>query len=202
MGKNNANEKAKNGKSVFDIFLTPAIYIVFGVIMTFFPTSTIKTICYFLAGIMIVVGGIKLVVYFRRESMDGFIKTGLISGIVYILLGILLAARARFIISIIPFVLGIMICVSGISKLQNGLELKKMGGERGKTLVLLGIINVIIGLVIMINPFKTATIILVLTGIFMLYSGITDLIIDIYVIMKIKNKAKEMQALDQEYREK
>jgi uncharacterized membrane protein HdeD (DUF308 family) len=77
--------------------------------------------------------------------------------------------------------LGIVILINGIVKLQQVAELVRMNEGGWLFIAILAAVNIIIGIVAILNPFDTANLLIRVIGIGLLYGGITDLIAGGYV---------------------
>lgn len=184
----------------WETILAALMYVIVGALLVIFPTAIAKSLCYTIAIIVIAIGVIKLISFLIKKEQDGFVRTGLVSGIIFILIGVFIAVKSSVIISIIPFVLGILIAVSGFTKLQNVIQLKKLG-ENSKGMLVMALINIVIGLCLAFNLFRAAKWMIVLIGICVLLTGLSDLFSAVYVYRKIKAHKDEMDVLDQEYKE-
>lgn len=194
------DDKIKGFK--WDTILSSLLYVAVGTLMVIFPTSVIKSMCYIIATIIIAMGVVKIISFLLKEQQEGFARTGLVSGIVFVAIGAFIAIRSKAIISVIPFILGILILFSGISKLQYFLQLKKYSKDKSRAMFITSVINIIIGIVLAFNPFRAVRFMLVILGICMIFTGLSDIISAIYFYRKIRDYIKDMEALEQDYVEK
>lgn len=186
----------------WDTVLSSVLYVIVGTLLVIFPISVIKSLCYAIAIIIMAIGIIKIITFLLKEQQEGFTRTGLISGIVFIIIGAFIAIRSKTIISVIPFILGILILFSGISKLQYTMQLRKYSDEKNSAMLITSIVNIVLGIVLAFNPFRGAKVMLIILGICMIVTGLSDLISAIYFYGKIRNHIKDMEALEQDYVEK
>lgn len=200
LGEMHMDNKIKGFK--WDTVLSSVLYVIVGTLLVIFPISVIKSLCYAIAIIIMAIGIIKIITFLLKEQQEGFTRTGLISGIVFIIIGAFIAIRSKTIISVIPFILGILILFSGISKLQYTMQLRKFSDEKNGTMLITSIINIVLGIVLAFNPFRGAKVMLIILGICMIITGLSDLISAIYFYGKIRNHIKDMEALEQDYVEK
>ena len=91
-------------------------------------------------------------------------------------------------IILVPFVLGFMITFKGIEGMQNVLNLKKFGFGYQKGVMIVSLVITIFGIIVMVNPFSTMKILLVMLGIGLLSSGVFDLIADIVFTKTLKKE--------------
>jgi uncharacterized membrane protein HdeD (DUF308 family) len=186
----------------FENILSAIMYVIIGLLLMLFPDSIAKSICYAIAVVIIVIGIIKIISFLMKDAQEGFARTGLVSGILFIIAGIFVIIRAKVIISIIPFVLGILILFSGISKLQNALQLRNYTRDNNDAMLVAAAVNIILGIILAFNPFRAAKFMLVILGICMVLTGLSDIIGGIYSYKKVKEYVQDMEALEQDYIEK
>lgn len=175
----------------WSMLLSAALYIVLGLVLVIFPATTARTICYMIAGIAIVVGLVNLVVYFTRNITRNYYRNDFVMGLMMVVLGIFVIYKADLVIALVPFIIGLCIIVSGLFKLQGALDVQRMGGN---SVVILGlaIVNVVIGILMVINPFESALLLYRLLGVGLLFSGLTDMVSTLYLSGKMHHYMKKM----------
>ena len=77
-------------------------------------------------------------------------------GILGIVLGAVVLYKVEIVISLIPFILGVLVLCSGCSKLQDAIDLKRLDYGSWLGLLIVAAINIILGVVLIYNPFKAA----------------------------------------------
>ena len=88
--------------------LYAVLYVILGAILLLFPETTATTLCYAL-GIAAVVAGVSGVfVYLFRDAARNAYRNDFVFGLVAILLGVFIFCKVELIISLIPFILGIV----------------------------------------------------------------------------------------------
>lgn len=175
----------------WSMLLSAALYMVLGLVLVIFPATTARTICYMIAGIAIVVGLVNLVVYFTRNITRNYYRNDFVMGLLMVVLGIFVIYKADLVIALVPFIIGLCIVISGLFKLQGALDVQRMGGS---SVVILGIaiVNVVIGILMVINPFESAILLQRLLGVGLLFSGLTDMASTLYLSGKMHSYMKKM----------
>lgn len=175
----------------WSMLLSAALYMVLGLILVIFPATTARTICYMIAGIAIVVGLVNLVVYFTRNITRNYYRNDFVMGLLMVVLGIFVIYKADLVIALVPFIIGLCIVISGLFKLQGALDVQRMGGN---SVVILGIaiVNVVVGILMVINPFESAILLYRLLGAGLLFSGLTDMASTLYLSGKMHSYMKKM----------
>lgn len=175
--------------------LYAVLYILLGVILLIFPETTATTLCYGLGGATVTVGVFVVAAYLFRDVRRNAYSNDFVGGLVSILLGLFIIYKVELIISLIPFILGIAVIVSGFIKLQSCIDVRRMGYGNGLALFLLALVNMVLGVVLVLNPFDTAIVLFRIIGVGLIFSGVSDLVTSLYMARKVKNYVKDMEAL-------
>ena len=175
----------------WNMLLSAVLYLVLGLILVLFPATTARMICYMIAGIAIIIGLVNLVVYFTRNITKNYYRNDFVMGLLMILLGIFVIYKVDLIIALVPFIIGLCIVVSGLFKFQGALDMQRMGGNAALILAL-AVVNVVIGVLMVINPFDSALLLYRLLGAGLLFSGLTDLVSNLYLSRKMHSYRKKM----------
>ena len=174
-------------------FVSSAIYIVMGLALIFKPTLVEDLFCYLLAGAAIILGIVKLIAYMATsvETRISEDTNGFDIGISLIILGLFVMMKSTMFVMIVPFILGFMITFKGIEGMQNVLNLKKFGFGYQKGVMIMSLVITIFGIVVMVNPFSTLKLLLVMLGLGLLVSGIFDFLADIVFTRKLNKENEE-----------
>lgn len=180
----------------WDMITTSVICIILGAVLIFFPQAVNEMIAYVIAAAMFVVSVIEFYNYFRKNVKNDFYRNDLVFAVVALVAGIILLAKRDAIISLIPIVLGALIIISGVKKLQNAIDMTrlKMGGWQ--SVLVLAAINIIFGIIMIICALETAKVITVLIGVGLVYSGISDLFAMVWVSKSAKRFGKMLDEID------
>ncbi len=167
-----------------DVVWSSIAYLILGFILLVKPGTALVSIVHILALISAVMGVVSLVSYFRDKYSVG--NGGVIKGIVYLVIAAFLYVGAGFIISIVPFILGILIVISGIVKLQEALDMMKYKADGSMAVLIIAILSLVFGVLILINPFGTAELLFRIIGIALIYNGVSDLLTVFYFSKKTR----------------
>lgn len=180
----------------WNMMLSAALYMVLGLILVIFPATTARTVCYLISGIAIVIGIVNLVVYFTRNITRNYYRNDFVMGLMLIILGIFVIYKVSLVIELVSFILGLCIIVSGLFKLQGALDVQRMGGN---AVLILGVavVNVVIGILMVLNPFESALLLYRLLGAGLLFSGLTDMASTLYLSKKMHSYVKKMSDADE-----
>jgi len=171
-------------------YSTAVMMLLLGIVMIIFPEAIMNFICYLFAAAFIIAGLVKLGFFFKMDIKEAVFTNDFSMGIVMIVLGLIFATKANLIESIIPMIMGLVIVVNGIIKLQHAFNLKRIGSSSATFVLIISLLCIGIGVVLLFVPSTMSKIITIFIGIGFVVSGLTDLAA--YFVVSKKLKTKEM----------
>ena len=99
----------------------------------------------------------------------------LVLGLIQLATGLVVLMRPGFLMSLAGIVVGFVLLIHGIHDIQHARESKALGYE-WKLSMGVGVAAVVMGVIVMINPFSTVETLLRIAGVFLLVDGIADLL--------------------------
>lgn len=172
------------------ILLTKLIYIIIGIAMIIIPEFISNSICYIISILIIFFGLSCLIKYIQLKKHNIISNIMLVISIIALILGLVIFINPEFFISIVPFVIGIYIIIIGVSKYIEAIEIKKANYKHWYIVMFASILLLLLGIVIIFNPFKTLTLIITLVGIIFTINSLYD-IYNIYSYQKNFNNLKK-----------
>ena len=173
----------------WNLILLAVIFIALGIVLILWPGATMKTICYLLAAMLLALGVVSLINYLRKDISGIIYRYDLVVGLCAILGGILVIVKVDKLTDLIPAVLGFLVAMSGIMKMQNSVDMLRLGHGTWHVAFAMAIVNIVAGIVLLMNPFEAAQILIMCLGIALVYSGITDL----YVTISISRRLSQLK---------
>ena len=168
-------------RTINSVICSSIIACIIGFVMAINPSMSIKTIS-IVASIYIIIHGIVLIILDIKASRFFIPFDGFLPGILSVVLGIFLIGKPDILSTIFTIIIGLWIIVSSINSIKISLAIK---GENTPwlLLLLLGIIDIIAGMVVIFNPFEASISITVFAGIMIMVHSIIT-IIDMMVVKK------------------
>lgn len=185
----------------WETLLSSALYIVLGIVALLIPDTMVKTLGYLIGILLIVAGAVSMICYLLREASQNYYRNDFGYGLVSIAVGILFLYKVEWIISLVPVILGILVVASGCRKLQDVIDMKRLGYGSWATVLILAAVNVVLGVVLIFNSLDAALFFLQLVGAGLIFSGITDCITCFYLAKKAKGYFDELNAVDSTFAE-
>ncbi len=167
---------------MFDLFrrirvnfvLTAILTIVLGIMLIAAPGTAMRTV-FLLVGCTLVISGAASLLTAICSKGKPMGQGDLVLGLVQLATGLAVLMRPGFLLSLAGVVVGFVLLIHGIHDIQHARESKALGYD-WKMSMGIGIAAVIMGIIVMVNPFSTVETLLRLAGIFLLMDGIADLL--------------------------
>lgn len=100
----------------------------------------------------------------------------LLDGILTILLSLFLLFNMGFTALALPYIFGMWVMFSGISKFVNSFDLRRFGVRGWGWIMALGIVMTIVGFAAFLDPVLSALAMTVIMGVMFIMSGISDIV--------------------------
>ena len=133
--------------------------------------------------VLMVMGIVSIVRYFRTVPEEAAVSQTLVKGLVELLAGAFCALQSHWFIVTFPvltLVYGVVILVTGLTKLQWMIDMIRMKRSRWLFAAISAAISIICGIVIIGSPFSTARVLWMFIGISLIVEAVFDIISGIF----------------------
>lgn len=162
-------------------FLVSLVLLFFGVALIIWPEEALNIVAKGLSVVAVCVGIVLLISYLLRREMRALCQWKLMLGVILILIGGFLLPQLTIVLSIVPFVLGVLVVCSGIAKLLHGLEYRKLGYPSWWVAVLIAVGAIILGGIVVVNPFKTVKLAVRVIGVVLVLDNFANVFDTVYI---------------------
>ena len=179
--------------------LSALIYAVMGIFFVIKPDTAFVTIGRLLASMLLIYGILQVCMYFTEKNYAGVQRNGMTSGLIVAMVAIFLLLKPEITQTIVGYALGFSVLIAGITQFQNALDLMHFKLGRWPALLITGIVEVVLGIIALIDPFKADQALIFAIGIFLIVCAVCKLIAIILVgmgIRALKIAAAEAAAVD------
>lgn len=159
---------------------------VMGIVLLARPGETLYVVSMICGITMIALGVGALISYFVKDRNMLLIILAVIS----VVMGIIVCVKYKSIVSILLFLFGLFILISGIVDLITSIDVKRYGFGDWIVSFLMSLVTVVLGLLIVVNPFSSSLAVIRLLGISLIVYAVLDLIAFIQV-KKVAKAVKE-----------
>jgi len=166
---------------------------ILGILLIFQSELTIVSLSYIIGAVLVALGILGVINYAKNKETEKKKEMDLVYGTVCIVLGLVVIGNPQGIASLIPFVIGMVIIISSVIKLQYSIELKGKGNNLWKSTFILSVTTLLCGILLIFNPFQGAVIITKIIGILILVYAILDIISTISIKSTVNKLHKSIE---------
>ncbi len=178
----------------WNLIIMSALYIALGIFLIVEPGTAMNVVCYALGGMVLVCAAVQLVRYFTSERGLFQSQLTLIFGIICLALGGFLIVRSDIVVRILPIVFGLFVVFDSLGRVQNALELRRCHYSSWKGFLLLALLSVVLGAIMVFNPFKTMETLVMAIGVILTVEGALNLLSALYTALAVRRFMKKNPA--------
>ncbi len=168
--------------------ISALLCVILGLVLLIFPGTTTQIVCMLLGIVLFAYGAIQIVLNLFNKERTIVSQGMLVLGIVFAVIGGWIMLKPELIIMAVPVIVGVLIVIHGLHNATQAFGLKSSGYEKWWVAFLLGALTVVLGGILIYNPFKVVNTVVRLIGIFLIYDGLSDVWI-LSRIFKVKKDA-------------
>ena len=155
--------------------------VILGILFVIWPDTIVKLLAYIIGAFLIVKGSFNIITYFmadgKKDSLDG----GLLSGIIFILVGIASFLIGENIANVFRVIIGIIVIYESLVRINDAVKMHSAGVESWKYVLALALVMMVLGLFITFNNGAVVA----LVGGMMIAVGIIGIIGDAMFIRQV-----------------
>ena len=171
--------------------LSALCFIGLGVCLLVWPELSRVWICRLLGAALLITGGVYVASHFMKSKGAAVVfQYDLILGAVLASVGVWLLTTPDLISAFLQYILGAILIVHGVIDLQGALNLRSGGSRHWWPACLIALITLVLGAVVIWNPFASINALLMLVGVALIYDGVSDLVI-LFQLTRTFRKVKE-----------
>lgn len=161
--------------------LVSILLIALSVFLIMRPIEIINTLIKVIGMILLICGVFDFTTYFVTKKEDTLFDYGLFKGIMEITIGILFIFKYDLLTDLFPCILGLIIVFINIFKLQTSPSFKEFSSSYMAG-VIISSLSIILGIIILLNPFETLRVVIIVSGSVLLISELSNIIYSVSVL--------------------
>ena len=177
-------------KLKWNLILMSLLYLALGIFLLMVPGTALNVVCYALGGVVLACAAVQLVRYFVVERGVFQSQLTLISGLVCLALGAFLIIRSDVVVRVLPIVFGLFVIFDSLGRIQNALELRRCEYSSWKVFLLLAVLSVVLGIVMVVDPFGTMETLVMAIGLILILEGALNLLSALYTMLAVRRFMK------------
>lgn len=156
--------------------LTCAAVIVLGLVLLIAPGLATSVVFNVIGIGCMLIGVAHVIKYIRLDAHAALMSNDMAQGLAYILGGVLICIFKSLLVSLLPILFGLAILVGGVMQVQTTLGFRRMNAGRWYLELICAAISVVLGILILANPFSTALLLMRVIGISLILEGAIELV--------------------------
>lgn len=175
-----------------DMIVISLFSLVAGVMMVMYPETSGKFITYLIAILTMLYGAYHLILYLKHR-IPFIYPSELVKGIIGLCFGVLILIDPSVVMISLPIVLGLVVIMDGVNKLQNAFDIRRLEFTRWWIMLILSIVVIVLGFMMIFYPLSSLLSIIVFIGIGLIVNGVCDLIHVLIITFKFKSFKKKVE---------
>ena len=166
-----------------------------GILLVVFPQASASIVCTILGLGGIFFGLAEVILFFTQDMMSLMDKDSFVTGMTSVLIGCLILFKKDLVMDLIPVILGLLILMSGLVKIQNAIVAKRIHYTASMSYLILGVICIVLGAIVMfgLSGQTAARTLFTIIGIFLIFAGASDLYVTLFLSGKYRKFMKDYQ---------
>ena len=149
-------------KLKWNLILMSLLYLALGIFLLMVPGTALNVVCYALGGVVLVC----------------------------LALGAFLIIRSDVVVRVLPIVFGLFVIFDSLGRIQNALELRRCEYSSWKIFLLLAVLSVVLGIVMVVDPFGTMETLVMVIGLILILEGALNLLSALYTMLAVRRFIK------------
>lgn len=158
----------------FASFLISLLCIALGLAMLVWPDYAMKFLCYGFGGVLVLGGLLEIASYITGEKTGFINKLLLITGIISAVAGVWILFTPSMVLTLTIIVLGIVLLYHGGMDIKHAFDIQNCNGKGWRAAMIFGLLTCAVGVLLLVNPFKSNDTLLLFAGLGFLFDGLTD----------------------------
>ena len=180
-----------------NMLFSTVLTLILGIVLAYSPEGSIKVITGIIAALFLLIGILQLVDYVKQSKVEKMMSLSLILGILLSVVGIFLFINLESLANFITTLIGMAILIKSLFKLQFAFNIRDISDKWFYNLIV-GIVGIVLGIVLLVNPFDSAKMFLRIVGIIFIIGSIVELV-EICMVIKTID---EHEAIELPFEEK
>lgn len=163
-----------------------------GIMMVVYPDISSKFITYLIAIITMLYGAYNLILYLKHRVAFVY-PAQLVKGLLGMCFGVLILIDPGVVMISLPIVLGAIVIMDGVNKLQNAFDIRRMGFDKWWVMLIMAVLVIITGFMMIFYPLASLLSIIVFMGIGLIFNGACDLIHVLIITIKYQHFKRKIE---------
>ena len=152
---------------------------VFGLVLLIWPSLSSTILCYGISAGLLAYGVFRMITYFLHKPQMALQQNDFAVGIMLIAVALFILLDPELIISLLPVLLGLLLVMGAAREMQIAIDLFRLKGGRWYAPLIASVVQAILGLIILWNPFTTAMVLMQFIGASVLVESVSQVVFSV-----------------------
>ncbi len=166
--------------------LSAAIMIFIGILLMVKPETMLSSIMTILGVCLLIDGAYSVILYIAMEKDQKLYSNALVEGMVEIIAALVVLINAHLIAAILVGIAAVWIIIKSIIKIQFSISIKSVDEKSWVWVLISGVLTLALGVYMLVQPLTTVFSVTVIAGLFLLITGVIEMVESIAVLIKLK----------------
>lgn len=168
--------------------LASALMLIVALFLIFKPAESLSLITILFGLIIMIDGVIHIINYFKIDPTQKLMSFELIEGLIEVFAGAVITVCADALIEFLPIIFAIWIILKSLITFQMSLNIKTVPNSSWGLMLMIAIIGILIGFVVIFNPFEATMAVTTLVGLALLVVEILNIIDACTILYHLKEE--------------
>lgn len=166
------------------------LYVVAGIALLVWRSVSINVICNIIGAVLIAVGITYAIIYFTKDRLESIMEMDLVIGVICASFGAFILLNPNFVSAVLPLIIGIMLFIGAIVKLQTAFDMKKLQFTRWYLVLIVAAALTACGGVLIANPFTDTSVLLIVVAVSLMADGLSNIVCTLLIGQRMKKQIK------------
>ncbi len=173
-------------------YAVSALQLVLGIVLIVKPEMSATVLCRLLGVCLLIAGFVRLVGYFSRDLYRLAFQFDLAYGILTMVLGLLMLLRTEAVVRFLLPVVGILVLLDGLLRLQTALDARGFGIQRWWLILVAAVFVGAFGLLLLLQPDAGLTAAMILLGVALVLDALLSLAAMLLLVKIIRHQRPDI----------
>lgn len=158
----------------FSTFGIAILCTLLGLALLIWPDVSMDVLGYGFGGVLALSGLLQIGSYLTGDRQGFLNKLQLLAGILVAVVGVAILLAPKTIMKLTIVVIGVVLLYHGVMDIKYGFDIKNCNGRRWGLTVMFGLVTCALGVLVLVNPFESARVLLIIIGAGLIFDGLSD----------------------------
>ena len=147
-----------------------------GLALLIWPEQSMNVLGYGFGAVLTISGLLQIGGYVASDKQGLLKKIQLLAGILIAVVGVAILLSPKTVMKLTVVVIGIVMLYHGVMDIKFGFDIKNCNGSKWAVTLLMGLVNCALGVLVLVNPFGSARVLMIIIGAGLIFDGVSDVV--------------------------